>query len=416
MSDVILKLFQGYIPDWQVEKTMGGYKATKGELGIRFFDIGIDERDKDYHARMLFYRGGGEPIYTQRANISSDARLYFDLQHLKNYEEFLPTIAALRHALHREEESREEAFETFDGNQSLDLENWPMETEREVIAGFAVKQGYTHLFGDAGVGKSILAHNIGLHAASDQRYLGFQALLKPIRVLYLSLEMYWDEFRQRHNVLLEHFPEIARENFRFICPESFDITTPRDRSFLGNTVTKLGSQLVIVDSHSDWKGEVDTNDNGEVGSKIIFPVRDMMKQLDFSIILLDHVGWKGEHPAGAKVVWNKASIGIFMEGDDAGENLTKISFKKWRNTARRKPRPISLTYNRDTYLIGRTSESALVDLFYKIHLPAKGPEITAQIMSLQGTKDRQARTKITEMVKAGLMVKEGLNYFPKKSE
>lgn len=340
------------------------------------------------------------------------------------YEKTLVAIAAdlvkaLPHAYNsaREKAEQTEAEETLEihtGKESLDLENWPIETEREVVAGFAVKNGYTHLFGDAGVGKSILAHNIGLHAASGLHYLGFNALLPPIKVLYLSLEMFYDEFRQRHNMLMKHFPEIAQDNFMFLCPEAFDITSPRDRLLLGRTVSKYGINLVIVDSHTDWRGEVDLNDNGAVGAKIILPAIELMKRLDFSIILLDHTGWLGEQgrgkrPAGAKVVWNKTSIGIFME--ETGENLTKISFKKWRNTARRKPRPISLRYDPDTYLITQSTETDLLTLCNQLKLPAKTGDVTRQIMQLAECQERWAKQKKAEAIRVGLLCKrKGMIY------
>jgi hypothetical protein len=318
-----------------------------------------------------------------------------------------------------EQVAAEETLEVHTGVESLDLETWPIEYQREVVAGFAVKNGYTHLFGDAGVGKSILAHNIGLHAAGGLHYLGFNAFLPPIKVLYLSLEMFYDEFRERHNKLLKHFPEVAGDNFNFICPEAFDITSPRDRFLLGNTVTKYGIKLAIVDSHTDWRGEVNLNDNAEVGAKIILPIIELMKQLDFSIILLDHTGWLGEQgrgkrPAGAKVVWNKTSIGIFME-ETGEENLTKISFKKWRNTARRKPRPISLRYDPETYLIARSTETDLMTLCEQLGLSnksgVKSGEITRGIMELTGLHERQAKTKKADAIRAGLLCKrKGMIY------
>jgi hypothetical protein len=335
-----------------------------------------------------------------------------------------PLVRALPHAYNSAKEkaeqvAAEETLEVHTGVESLDLETWPIEYQREVVAGFAVKNGYTHLFGDAGVGKSILAHNIGLHAASGLHYLGFNALLPPIKVLYLSLEMFYDEFRERHNKLLQHFPPVAQENFMFICPESFDITTQRDRFFLGNTVSKYGINLTIVDSHTDWRGEVNLNDNGAVGAQIILPFIEMMKQLNFSGILLDHTGWLGEQgrgkrPAGAKVVWNKTSIGIFME-ETGEENLTKISFKKWRNTARRRPRPISLRYDRETYLINQSTVTDLITLCEQLGLSdksgAKSGEVTRRIMELTGLKERQAKTKKAEAIRAGLLCKrKGMIY------
>jgi hypothetical protein len=401
------------------EFTVKQYIAASAELTppedykILAFNFKEGSQYRDWSVELAIIRENGEEVWH-----GSIIPLRQDLWERRMHAVAADLVQALPHAYNSardkaEQVAAEELLEVHTGAESLDLETWPIETQREVVAGFAVKNGYTHLFGDAGVGKSILAHNIGLHTASGLHYLGFNALLPPIKVLYLSLEMYYDEFRQRHNTLLKHFPEVARDNFMFLCPEAFDITSPRDRLLLGNTVTKYDIKLTIVDSHTDWRGEVDLNDNGAVGAKIILPTIELMKQLDFSIILLDHTGWLGEQgrgkrPAGAKVVWNKASIGIFME--EAGENLTKISFRKWRNTARKKPRPISLRYDPDTYLIARATETDLMTVLDQLNLSTKtgtkSGEVTRRIMELTGLAERQAKTKKAELINRNLIRRE----------
>jgi len=418
----ILELGREYAQGWEIEATTEGYKLTQGSLVVRFLEI--TPKYGDYYSRVLIYDLDvtPDPLYVKRTNISDDLKIQQEIEYpldavllAKGSKQKAGVISSVvkhfRHALHKqadeEQEEAEDTFEIYDGEQSLNLENWPIVKQREVVAGFAVKNGYTLLFGDAGVGKSLLAHNIGLYAASGLHYLGFTALLASIKVLYLSLEMYYDEFRERHNKLLEHFPETARSNFLFLCPPSFDFTNSRDRSLLTNTIEKQGIKLLIADSHNDWRGDKDMNDNTAIGTHIVVPIMEMMRRLDFSTILLHHTGWQGNHPTGAKVLWNNASVGILMEGDSTNDNLSKIAFKKWRNTARKKPRPISLRYDAETYLIDKATVADLMDILDKLNLPAKSGDVTRQIRGLTDLQERQAREKKYELIKMGVLIKDG---------
>lgn len=413
----IVELTEEYVPGWRVEVITAGYKISKETLVVRF--LNISKKDGDYYCRVLIEDTSKDALYAKRTDISDDQKLKYDIEQPMDFtplsnsrEAILGVVHHFRHALHKQadeerEEAAEETFEIYNGKQSLDLENWPIEKEREVVAGFAVRNGYTLLFGDAGVGKSLLAHNIGLHAASDQRYLGFHAILPPIKVLYLSLEMYYDEFRERQNQLMRHFPESVKANFHFLCPTSFDFTNAKDRSLLANTLEQQEIKLLIVDSHNDWRGDKDMNDNTDIGAHIAVPLMEMMRRLDFSTILLHHTGWQGSHPTGAKILWNNASLGIRMEEESGGNNLTKITFVKWRNTARKKPRPISLKYDAGTYLIQTMATVDLLDLLEGLDLPAQSGKVTKQIMGKTGLKERQAKEKKAELIRMGHLVKKG---------
>jgi hypothetical protein len=413
----IIELGKQFASGWQIDAVTGGYKLARGNLVIRF--LHIDRKDGDYYCRVIIKDAPKNAEYAKRTNISDDQKLLYDIEQplvttsLKDEaRQIISAIGEFRHALHKQadeeqEASAEETFEIFNGEQSLDLENWPIVKEREVVAGFAVKNGYTLLFGDAGVGKSLLAHNIGLHAASDQRYLGFLDFLPAIKVLYLSLEMYYDEFRERHNRLLAHFPEKAKNNFVFLCPPSFDFTNQRDRALLANTIEKRGIKLLVVDSYNDWRGDKDMNDNTGIGTHIVVPLMEMMRKLDFSTILLHHTGWQGDHPTGAKILWNNASIGILMEKIDTLDGQTKLTFVKWRNTARKKPRPITLKYDPETYLVNTRATVDLEDIVDKLRLPDGSGSVTRQIMAITGLKERQAKDRKSELIKMNLLEKKG---------
>jgi len=298
---------------------------------------------------------------------------------------------ALIHSYNKAQKAvKDLCYEDLSGEESLDLENHPLPKQIEIVPNYAMQGGYTILFGEAGVGKSILAHNIGLRAASGIRGLCVEDQRDPIVVHYLSLEMSEVQFRERHNKLLESFPDVARKNFFFICPDGLDFTNQRDRSMLQNTLAKRGTKLLIVDCHGYWLGNKDESNNSEINNCIVIPIKDIASKLGLSVILLHHSGWsETTRIRGASSLWTGAEIGILMESDPIDTNQTTINFKKWRPTSKRKPRPISYAYDPEKYMMRVSGEAGYINQL-KPALPA---DFKRQIMELTGVHIRQARNK-----------------------
>ncbi len=404
------------------------YSVAAGNLQVDVRDV-QRERNGEYSARVLVYDKSAKTIsgalIAERVNLSSDAAIQQKIMEplaertkalasTINLKAVDVTLKQFRHALHKQGEEAIKAeksatLTTHNGHESLDTVAWPLVAQRDVIPGFAVMHGYTHLFGDAGIGKSLLAHNIGLEAASGGGDITAEDFA-PMKVLYLSLEMHDDEFRERHNKLLESYPPLAQDNFIFVCPEEFSYATERDRSILENTVAKESVQLVIVDSYTDFRGDVQSNDNSEVAEKVILPMMALLKKRDLSLILIDHVGWaEDKRPAGAKVVWNKASIEILMQRGEA-DNTSTIEYKKWRSTNTRRPSKATLVYDPKTYTSKREVTADLAAALTKLTLPASAGDVDKQLGQLLGIKERQARTRKAELVAQGYLERKGNTY------
>jgi hypothetical protein len=88
------------------------------------------------------------------------------------------------------------------------------------------------------------------------------------------------------------------------------------------------------------------------------------------------------------------------------ENSSKISFRKWRNTARRKPRPISLRYEPETYQITTSTTANLLTICESLNLPDTPGGVDKQIMELTGDRERRARQKKAELIRMGLLYKD----------
>lgn len=375
------------INDYQF--TLRGSGSTKNQT-VRLFNFEIPSRGA-WSVEMVV-KEGDEPIWH---NIVYPQR-QVDWQRLLKESGVIPSEAerfmhALIHSYNKAQKAvKDLCFEDLSGEDSLDLENHPLPTQAEIVPNFAMQGGYTILFGEAGVGKSILAHNIGLRAASGIRSLDIEEQRDPIVVHYLSLEMSSVQFRERHNKLLESFPAIARKNFFFICPESLDFTNPRDKSMLQNTLARRGTKLLIVDCHSYWLGNHEESNNSEINNYIVNPLKELASKLELSVILLHHAGWdKTDRIRGASSLWNGAEIGILMESDPADTNQTTISFKKWRPTSKRKPRPVSYAFDPEKYIMRVSGEAGYI----KDLKPALPADFKRQIMELTGVLIRQARNK-----------------------
>jgi hypothetical protein len=289
------------------------------------------------------------------------------------------------------------SMECYTDRESLDTEKWPLPVQIEIAPKFAMQGGYTILFGEPGVGKSILAHNIGLRSAAGIMGQSIEDMRDPIVVYYLSLEMGYVQFRERHNILSKNFRESVRDNFIFSCPDSFDFTNQRDRSMLYNTLSKIKAKLLIVDGHSYWIGNKDDNKNTDMSDHIVVPLKRLAKELELGVILLHHSGWTdSKRIRGASVLWAGTEIGILMESDPIATNQTIISFKKWRPTSKRKPRPIGYTYDPQKYTMLVSGEAGFIA---QLELPAKPADVKRQIMKLKNVEIRQARNKFNTLMK-----------------
>ena len=292
-------------------------------------------------------------------------------------------------------------LEYYTDRESLDTENWPLAEQIEIVPKFAMQGGYTILFGEPGVGKSILAHNIGLRSAAGIMGQSIEDARDPIVVYYLSLEMGYVQFRERHNILSKSFREPVRDNFIFSCPDSFDFTNQRDRSMLYNTLSINKVKLLIVDGHSYWIGNKDDNTNTEMSDHVVVPLKRLAKELELGVILLHHSGWTDtKRIRGASVLWAGAEIGIHIESDPVDTNQTAISFKKWRPTSKRKPRSITYTYDPKKYTMQVSGEADFVD---QLNLPAKPADVKRQIIDLKDVEKRQASNKLNALIAQGYL-------------
>ncbi|MFC1987927.1 AAA family ATPase [Chloroflexota bacterium] len=278
---------------------------------------------------------------------------------------------ALTHSHNKAQKAVEDlSLEYYTDRESIDIENWPFTEQIEIVPKFAMQGGYTILFGEPGVGKSILAHNIGLSSAAGIMGGSPGDTNDPIVVYYLSLEMGYVQFRERHNELSKHFRDTIRDNFIFSCPDSFDFSNQRDRSMLYNTLSEIKAKLLIVDGHSYWIGNKDDNKNTDMSDHIVVPLKRLAKELELGVILLHHSGWNdNKRIRGASVLWAGAEIGIFMESDPIDSNKTTISFKKWRPTSIRKPKPVTYTYDPQNYTMRVSGEADFLDKL-NLGLPA----------------------------------------------
>lgn len=390
---------------------------------VRIFDFEVPADVTRWRTSILIKTHRNEPIPLSRSvifpadnrSIGSYLRTVEDNLSPRALDDLAMLIYRLDLAVRKAHKTSTERLDVFNGEQSLDLENWPITLDRETYPVFAPSEGYTHLYGTAGAGKSLLAHNIGIYAAAGLPFLGYRPLdgsmTAPIIVYYLSLEMYYNEFRERHNIMLQSFPKRTRENFLFTCERDFDIARPADLQRLRNTIVEHSVQLLIVDSHSEWRGGLDPNSNQDM-QKLMQPVIAMLKDHGMSLILIDHTGWAGNHPSGAKWTWNKASVGCWLKmpeeyGAEGETEDRMMGFNKWRYVARQRPRATRLVLDPDKLLLSRATETVLVDLIDHLSLPATPAEVAKQLMHHLGLKERQARNKREELVERGYLMRDG---------
>ncbi len=401
--------------------TLSEFKPERLDALDYQFTLSVENDNKDQTVRLFNFdiphRGpwsvemvvkeDGEPFWHDvvHPQKQSEWQKLFNNDTEINSPEAEKFMHALIHSYNKAQKAvKDLCYEDMSGEESLDLDSHPLPEQIEIVPKFAMQGGYTILFGEAGAGKSLLAHNIGLRAASGTRSLNPDDERAPMVVHYLSLEMGSVQFRERHNKLLESYPEIARKNFFFITPDSLDFTNPRERSKLYNTLKKRGTKLLIIDCHSFWLGGIDESNNSDINNYIVTPLKDIADKLGLAIILIHHSGWSDkDRIRGASSLWNGAEIGIFMEPDPTDINRTAISFKKWRPTSKRRPRAICYAYDPEKYTMRVAGEDSYVNQLK----PGSPADVKKQIMDLAHVQMRQARNKLKTLLAQGYLYQDG---------
>ncbi len=153
---------------------------------------------------------------------------------------------------------------------------------QHIVEGLLPRRSVNILVGDSGLGKSPLAYQLALAAASGQPFLGFAT--RPSKVLLVDYENApWDSRRileqQRRHLGLAEYPS---PNFLF-----WPVRHEPDRGGIDPVIRQLAPDLVILDSLRSFCPEMESDNAAAV--RRIKILREIATRSETAVLLIHHL-------------------------------------------------------------------------------------------------------------------------------
>ena len=171
--------------------------------------------------------------------------------------------------------------------------------------------------GEKKVGKSMLIYNLALAIASGKSFACFP-IPNPKKVLVLSAEGGFDPNSQRLKKMVTHFQGVTSEYFNIQFNSNILLNNPSDYTALCGIITEKGINVLVIDPFIKFH-DVDENSSNEI-MKVLRPIRNMIEELNISVILVHHFGKNqnkgargssailGEYDSSIEVTKNKKGV------------------------------------------------------------------------------------------------------------
>ena len=180
------------------------------------------------------------------------------------------------------------------------------------------------LIGDTGIGKTLLALAIAAASAAGDGLLGWPAIGKPRRVMYLDGEMPSETAKERLQFIAEQFgPDLQLWFYnRDVMPDTSGwppLNTEEGEKWLFEEIEAVRPDLIIFDSVMSLL-------LGEMGDeKAWAPVNLMMRkisQLRLGQVWLHHTGHDKSRGFGTKTrEWQMDTVAILMRPEESDEEM-----------------------------------------------------------------------------------------------
>jgi len=288
------------------------------------------------------------------------------------------------------------------GRQSLET---PLVEIPELVNNWVRIGDLSLLVGFGGIGKSTVALNLSLALAGGTDFVGY-AVNRPEHVLYLDLEMGEYEFRTRLNMLLPQYPEVARDNFRWVSLPTFRMGGNRVlETKLRNELTAIRPKLLVVDNHARFHSG-DANSEGDMMPMVIVPLTELMAEFGLGVLYLMHTPWgEQDRPRGTVCVYDAASTVVAIKKSPEAPTVRLLKWTKRRSARRRMGAlEVEVGYNADTYMVYPSAHAAIYAILSELTFPATKAVIAKAISDGLGVTERQGYNKIRELLEQGVLV------------
>jgi RecA-family ATPase len=184
----------------------------------------------------------------------------------------------------------------------INLQGVPVPVRRWLVPDWIPFQTVTGLYGDGGVGKSLLAQQLLTATALNQKWIGLQTM--PVKSLGVFCEDPHDELHMRqYNINLHYDCEFADlADMRWLERFGEDNVLMDFNGGHGNTTKffdevlvtakEFGAQLVIIDTVADTFGG-NENDRNQVRQFIQVALGQIAREIDGCVVALAHPSRSG---------------------------------------------------------------------------------------------------------------------------
>lgn len=195
------------------------------------------------------------------------------------------------------------------------------------------------IFGPAKSGKTILCENLALSiAAGETDYLGYTISGGARKVLFVSLEEFWEDRFERNlkqvSELKEEKQLLIKENF-FYQEISFKdkITESEDWRNLRNLIIDTEAKVVFIDSIT--RMNYAKLEDGAVAEKIMQNLRNICHECGITLIVVHHTRKLGEEPItmdslkGSSVFAQESDFAIAVRNTSKNHRYMKNIFFRY---------------------------------------------------------------------------------------
>jgi archaellum biogenesis ATPase FlaH len=149
------------------------------------------------------------------------------------------------------------------------------------------------LFGDTGLGKSILAVNIADVLSKGLDFMSLENQNDPLVTLYFDFELSDKQFQKRYTnasgELYEFHPNFFIDNINFVELAQQNMELSFDEMLynkIASSVKKIGAEVLIIDNITFLKSE--SSQDANVAMQIMTQLNKLKKDLGLSILVLAH--------------------------------------------------------------------------------------------------------------------------------
>ncbi|MBS1686366.1 MAG: AAA family ATPase [Bacteroidetes bacterium] len=195
------------------------------------------------------------------------------------------------------------------------------------------------VFGPSKSGKTIFCENLGMSIASGQdSFMGLPIDIENKRVLFISLEEFWEGRAQRNltqlTALSEAQIEMCFQNYTVVNDDIPKyVSSEEDWQLIRGIIEENHPGVVFIDSLSRlYEGSIE---DSKVGKRVMKQLRELCDEMKITLIIIHHTPKIGNSPltvdsmAGSRMLAQDSDFAIGINKVSTGQRYVKDVFFRY---------------------------------------------------------------------------------------